>query len=1424
MKVLKYIIFFFISLGIAYSQSYNSYLVKFKNTGELNKYFSKAGIQEKSIKLIDNSKFDKNNNITLSEKSFDLLNNLEKYAVIQKNADINSLKNNFEIESIEPNYIYHIEQTTTSPNDEKYSEQWALKNINAEFAWKKATGKGVVVGVIDTGIDFEHPDLVNQLWINSKEDINKNGKFDPWSSNVKKNGVFGDLDGIDNDGNGFVDDIIGYDFVDQKKANIGDNQNQDPIPFDEMGHGTMVSGIIAAEHNNKIGISGLAYNSKIMMIRTFDIMGNAESHNIASAILYAVINKARVINCSFGDAYSAPVVYDAMKFAQSMGCVIVASSGNNGWNDPHYPSDYEGVISVGASDINSKRYGYSNYGDNLAVLAPGANVLSTDFFSTYSTKNGTSFSAPHVSALAALLLEINPLLSSDEIKSIMSNSAKMPTTTDWNQYWGAGIIDAGEAVNNTPAMNISISSPLNEQVFERNLNKNIALVGSINAPLMKNSCDIYIGKGFNPTNWTLIKTITNTPIINDTIAAFSIAELDMRVDTNYTFRVVVEMKNGKIIEQRRRITLVTNNPLQILNVNVIQAWDNNVLGTIAGITTNMPSKVSISYVTPSGKTISSTDFANFAYYHPIKINKSERLSGNFTAKVTAEIQNGATAQRTITLNLSDEYFPLENYNLKSYTIKPSYLFDGSAKLYNEESSIVANDLTGGVLGKLFTYNFNPSTKTFEVKDSLNQSLIAVGMGDSNGDGINEMLFKASGTTTLFQHDAINQNPFSKILYENSFGNFWAQALYNIDGKPNDEIICYSDSSYHVVGYSNGAYHQLAQTKLPLKFKKLGTLPGLALGDFDGDGNKDMAFSNEKGNLFVFNYKNDALELQFIDSVNYSKSSQYMSSLDFDGDGKDEIAILDNTSGPLFGLEEVGEPIWQLRVYKFEAPNNYKIICSNYIYGVITGQTRSGVTIRNGMTCGDIDGDKKDEILVSAFPNVYAFKYDSEKIIKPAMILKNTFTNNCIIHDFDKNGINEIGFNDGNSTYFAEMNKPTETTETPINFKGNLIDNNTIEFTWDAVPNAEFYQLYRAVLNGNFYDLFLIEETQSTAITIDTFKLDKTYEFILAAVNTKLKNQKSNYSNILSVHTALPWAIKNVYVKQHTLEVTFAGKLKSEPIESNIFYIKDSKNIIYKPLSILPASDSLMIISFTRIPLGSLKLQNETFLDYWNNTVYAGIFIFENVQQSPDEPELYLTKLNTNSDPYKFSLNFSENPDFTSMNKSSFRVYRSIDDNGTNQDIEILSMSLNSNNSAIDFELSRSENIFASGKTYFITCLSGKSTSGHEITKGAGNTLAFVLTNDELNKAYVYPNPIKYSENYSVYFANLPLRAVVEIYNIEMNKIKELSESDGNGGVKWDCRDENGNQLNTGIYFFKVIKYNLNLPESESEIKKFAIIK
>lgn len=304
------------------------------------------------------------------------------------------------IDSFERNHLTEAEDLI--PNDPFFKYQWGLHNtgqvldhlpypalhpvfdadIDAPNAWEVATGSsGIVVAVLDTGVDYTHPELTQNIWRNTEEIVGN---------------------GVDDDGNGYVDDVIGYDFA------YGD---ADPSDFD--GHGTHVAGTIGAVGGNGMGVTGVAPGTSIMPVKVLNDRGYGSNQRIAMGINYVTLMKTRgvdvrVINMSLGGPNASEAMLRAIEAAREAGIIIVAAAGNDGENldaTPQYPASYDvdNVITVGATNQRDRRAGFSNYGASVDIAAPGVDILSTWRSGLYHTISGTSMAAPHVAGTLALM-------------------------------------------------------------------------------------------------------------------------------------------------------------------------------------------------------------------------------------------------------------------------------------------------------------------------------------------------------------------------------------------------------------------------------------------------------------------------------------------------------------------------------------------------------------------------------------------------------------------------------------------------------------------------------------------------------------------------------------------------------------------------------------------------------------------------------------------------------------------------------------------------------------------------------------------------------------------------------------------------------------------------------------------------------------
>ena len=333
------------------------------------------------------------------------------------------------------------------PDDQYYFMQWGLKNdgtfafypsvagadIDMENAWSIEQGdSNIVVGIIDSGIKLDHPEFTGRIWTNYNEIPNN---------------------GIDDDDNGYIDDVKGWDFA-----------NTDNNPTDDFGHGTNVAGIIGAKGNNSIGYVGVDWNCKLMILKGIDSTNSGFYSWWCDAIYYAVDNGAKVINMSLGGTGASTTLQNAVTYALNNNVVVVVCMMNTNSNTVYYPAGFSGVIAVGATNPNDTRSNPffwsltsgSNYGSHISVVAPGNYIYGIDYQSNTNYDSfwgGTSQATPYVTGLASLLLAQDSSRTPAQIKSIIETTAEdqvgspSEDTPGWDQYFGYGRINAFYALS-----------------------------------------------------------------------------------------------------------------------------------------------------------------------------------------------------------------------------------------------------------------------------------------------------------------------------------------------------------------------------------------------------------------------------------------------------------------------------------------------------------------------------------------------------------------------------------------------------------------------------------------------------------------------------------------------------------------------------------------------------------------------------------------------------------------------------------------------------------------------------------------------------------------------------------------------------------------------------------------------------------------
>ncbi len=767
------------------------------------------------------------------------------------------------VEYAEPDYMVELLET---PDDSLYGYQWHLNNTGQEHHFVvrnygsyndtliMTTGvpgadidaeemhqnppdatTTVVVAIIDTGADLDHPDLAANIWINPGE--------------IPDNG-------IDDDHNGYVDDMNGWDFA----SGVDPQDPGDNDPTDMVGHGTHCAGIVAAVTNNNLGVAGIATNCKIMAL-DFDPLPLVS--RVAGAIIYAADNGADVISMSFGLNFRSDLIEEAINYARDRGIILCAASGNSGLEENVFPASYEAVMAVGASNDSDQVTTFSTHGQHISVVAPGLSILSlradkTDIYATeyprepkvhiidslYYLMSGTSMACPVVAGVAAQLRSVSPGLIPARTQHIIEYTADDiidPYGVGWNypgwdQYSGHGRVNIFNALGKVPLVRTRITSPIQNAM----ISKNTQISGIADGDeFIAYTLDYGIGN--NPDEWYRI-AFSNNPVTDGILGIWDTDGLNGR----YTLK----LQSGEYNISYASVFIANGNRAEIVSPS-----DGETVANFASIVANAFAPV----------------FSHFVleYKSDTALEWSELVQGTIPA-----------FKETIA------GWYLENIIPGAYNLRLS--------LYNSDILLVADTITVNI------------QSIFETEHAWRVPLggyptIIPNYGDFDNDGANEIIVGTSTGIEIYNTDGTRQTDSLPYIPWNNY--MIPIAVGNLDGDDIDDFVAIGYNPAMLYGYpSSGEPFETYIGVFPNIDNYFATeheFPRVSLKDIDNDGLDEI-------HVFFYNYalskaflfKNDGTPIR---TFNYY--SEYLP-VDLDNDGLDEIY----TSSRGFGM------LWQIEPY------------------------------------------------------------------------------------------------------------------------------------------------------------------------------------------------------------------------------------------------------------------------------------------------------------------------------------------------------------------------------------------------------------------------------------------------------------------------------------------------------------------------------
>ncbi|NND72681.1 MAG: S8 family serine peptidase [Rhodothermales bacterium] len=1282
-------------------------------------------------------------------------------------------------------------------HDDPFADSSAhLPLIKAPEAWSISKGsRNVRVGLVDTGLFFEHPDLAGQVWINSGEDLNGNGQFDTT-----------DLDGVDSDGNGWIDDVRGYDFVDRRQElEMRDFRFRDHDASDDgSGHGTNVAGILAALSDNNLGSSGVAPGVSIVPLRAFAADGIGSDVDIAAAVVYAADMGLEVLNLSFGDVYESAIMRTAIEYAASVGTTIIASGGNTGGDSPHYPSDYPQVISV--VWLNTDGTGAASratHGVGIDLGAPGSQIFTTllplgddvDSDSVlYGRRSGSSMAAPMVAGAAAILKSIDPGLTPVNIRDILTASASDIDSPGWDDKTAAGRLNTFAAVTSILPSRVEITSPQNNS----GISADASITGyALHADMMEWSVQITEGDSdLNEAVWIDLNGGIEQ-VYDNTLATFSVTGL---FDGLYTLRLMMRLKDGRVIEDRRRVYVDRTPP-----VVAVRFAGPALIGSRHGIFLDIESDdVATATIEVGGHTKTSDRLARI---HGLQWVDATLAGGSISAQL--RVANTAGLETRIDTVISVPA-ARPNAGLLSITetqVPAGFLLQQPTDMDGDGlREIVFNRFEDGWLGDTLLVAEYSGDSFIPVLVQI-ANVFPRDAGDTDGDGLLDILTQVGPATLILEQVESNSFALQASLVDTSSisnpsqdASVWPAALVDVDDDGTDEVLTHNTSSIRILRADNGTFQELITIDNPTGFdsselnENTFEQPAILEGDFDGDGLANYLIGDGDGDIIMLEQDgNGSVRISWsFETDRYSAATRYGAG-DFDGDG-----ITDFVSYTRNWLASTGagerEP--DLGIYYFwrrTGDDNYVL---DYTVGV------PGIIDRHGsMAALDVDADGNDELVLIDSPDLFVLDRTvsgefSTVFYLEADSMSGPRSATVVAADFESSGQTKIVYADSDG--FMRILQPVSAASdvpTPEWVDSRPLGSDAVRIEWSSY-GADSVTVFVARGTSSFDPLvttdspFLVDSTES----MSTYALVGWFGGLSSSLSPPRRIDPHNPASIVGIEYPTTESVKISFTEKLLDEIDEEAFELSEGAIGSVLLAEGGRAVLVNATN-LPNSRSVMLrLMDVRDDSGLVVADDSVALTFPERTRDYLVMTSWEVRLSGEVTLQFSEALSTT--PLPDAGNFEVNP------------------TGIVQDVIFDAASP----SQLIIRLS-DINLTASGLNPTLTVSNLSSESG-KMLPAEGNTVRLIANASDLSNILIYPNPLDVTLHAEqVRFAGLPSETSVSIFTVDGLLIRRFSRTESAGEVVWDTQDKNGALVPSGVYLVR-----FEHTDSEDTIRKVALIR
>jgi subtilisin family serine protease len=1263
------------------------------------------------------------------------------------------------------------------PNDEGWSEAWWLRRISADLAWEITRGDtSVLIGIIDTGVDYTHRDLSGNIWHNPHE--------------IPANGV-------DDDNNGFIDDEIGWDFVDAPSLPAGgDYLERDNDPMDDFGHGTYVSGCAAASTDNEVCYPAIGFNCRIMPLRAGNANGTLEEDDVAAALLYGAANGAAVINMSFGDVVASPLLREVVQIVHQAGVVLTASAGNANNDGIHYPSGFSEVISVGATDSSDFRASFSNFGPSVDVMAPGVFIRSTILggeCGEWIFPSGTSYAAPMVAGLAGLILSVNRTLSPDRVLDIIRSSVDDLRTNGWDPETTNGRINARRAVE-IAAFGADAEASIASPGIDSGIRGSFSVVGTARGTAFQ-EYELSFGLGENPSSWTQVATSTRA-VIDDTLGSITAPSTDTVLVVRLTVRATnqsqsvdmshVYVQNGSPVMDSMKTRTVLDGPGY---GQQITAWSSQIC------------RASLLMTNSFGDSIRE-DFGYVNDEHVAVISQS-RYPGQWQAvlqltNLLGESVRSAPFAYTSSQSTVLPYLYYPNPTTLPHGILGNFVSDYDCDSREEVWLLPVDEF--GLVDTLEAYEWN-GVDFIETENTYGPHIPQC-YGDANGNGLMEMGARRFLETRIWEQSTacgvINNVVFSSV---DQFPEFLISRYVTVDSTTGRRDILarakFGDVSRLALYQVDEQFNLTVRDTLPNLTAGSNTMgpPGAAVGDLDGDGMLDIFYGDYDGDIVWCEWNGSQMVQTWSHRMPQNDATSWFAVGDVDCDGLPELVAGCRSNAGASSESQRLLLSWDYLIFKSDGDNSLTVIDSVAILG------NENVTLNPAsLNVADVDDEGCDEILISAFPDLYVVSKDTESgRFVPEWYYFPSKAGALVAADFNNNGINEILSSDGARHFRIENGIANSNAPYPPVLSGHPLNDTSVVLTWTPVPGAVSYELY---LHEDGHDE-LLQSTIDTLFIWTSAPTDVDKSFVVNTNDPSYPQPVSAFSNIVTLRANMPPTAADSarVVAPKAISVTF-----SEQMSPSIFVQGNWRLADRTMPAVITESRSMQevyLVFDSAFAPGTYSLTIRNLSDALGTPLPDSEQLVTFVVDGAVAADVYIVEHTLVDAPvgHRVQIEFSEPMQDAAVMEANYLV---IDPRRTQTAESVNSVEfVDSEHKIVEIELDPRYPVGAAGVEVRIEI--------SELTARSGSLFqsSSILISESaknLDDAYVYPNPFKgkgAAGGNGVYFAALPTIATIRIFTVNGVMLKKIEHNGPTGFVEWDLKNDAGDAIASGAYLYTI---------------------